>query len=138
MNRPVFHLSFPVLDLSAAKAFYCGMLGAAVGRDHGDWADILLFGHQLTLHHRPDEVLSAELRGVRHFGVVLRWQDWMALRAKLESMGCHFLKPPTISGDGTAREQGKMLLCDPSDHVIEIKAYRDMATVFGTRHEPES
>ena len=132
LNRPVFHLSFPVLDLAAAKAFYCGALGATTGRDNGEWVDILLFGHQLTLHNRPDEVLPYDQQGVRHFGVILPWQDWMSLGAKLEKQGCAFLRPPTVTDLGTAHEQGKMLLRDPSSNVIEIKAYRNIATVLDT------
>ena len=135
MDRPIFHLSFPVLDLPAAKAFYCDALGATVGRDNGDWADILLFGHQLTLHNRPNEVLPPDQHSVRHFGAILPWQDWIALGAKLESEGCTFLRPPTVSGTGTAHEHGKMLLCDPSNNVIEIKAYRNVAAVLGAQHE---
>ncbi|MCI4569476.1 VOC family protein [Lysobacter sp. CFH 32150] len=136
MDRPIFHLSFPVLDLPAAKAFYCDALGATVGRDNGDWVDILLLGHQLTLHNRPSEVLPPEQHGVRHFGAILPWQDWMALGAKLERQGCTFLRPPTIAGVGTEREQGKMLLCDPSNNIIEIKAYRNVAAVLGTQRDP--
>jgi len=132
LDRPVFHLSFPVVDLAAAKAFYCGALGATAGRDSGDWVDILLFGHQLTLHNRPGEVLPPDQQGVRHFGAILPWQDWMALGAKLEKQGCAFLRPPTVTGVGTEHEQGKMLLCDPSNNVIEIKAYRNVAAVLGT------
>lgn len=136
MNQPIFHLSFPVLDLGAAKTFYCNVLGAIVGRDNGHWADIVLFGHQLTLHHRPSEVLAPDQRGVRHFGVILPWQEWVSLGTKLESQGCTFVRPPTVSGSGTEQEHGKMLLCDPSDNLIEIKAYRNVAAVLGTQPVP--
>ncbi len=107
MKRPIFHLSFPVLDLDAAKTFYRDVLGATVGRDNGKWADIVLFGHQLTLHNRPSEVLASDQRGVRHFGVILSWQEWETLREKLENEGCNFLFLPTISNSGTDQENGK-------------------------------
>lgn len=135
MDRPIFHLSFPVLDLDAAKTFYCDALGATVGRDNGNWADIVLFGHQLTLHNRPGEVLAPDQRGVRHFGAILSWQEWVTLGEKLENKGCTFLRPPTISNSGTDQENGKMLLCDPSDNIIEVKAYRNVAAVLGTQHD---
>lgn len=131
MDRPIFHLSFPVLDLAAAKTFYCDALGATVGRDTGEWADLLLFGHQLTLHHRPGEVLPPGQQGVRHFGAILPWQDWEALGARIERHGAAWLRPPTVVGTGTAHEHGKMLLRDPSGNVIEIKAYRNLAAVLG-------
>ena len=120
MQRPIFHLSFPVRDLAAAKAFYRDFLGASIGRDNDQWADVLLFGHQLTLHQRPGEVLSPELRGVRHFGAVLPWDDWEALGTKLLQKGIVFVRAPAISDAGTMEEHGKMLLSDP-----QRQPYRD-------------
>lgn len=131
MSRPIFHLSLPVLDLPVAKAFYHRVLGAHVGRENAAWADILLFGHQLTLHQRPHEVLPPEKTGVRHFGVILPWRDWEALAARLGAQGIRFPRPPTVHGAGTPHEHGKLVLADPSGHVIELKAYRDTAAVFG-------
>jgi len=93
--------------------------------------DILLFGHQVTLHERPSEVLSPADRGVRHFGAILPWQEWQALGARLIEQGCDFLMEPTVSMSGTEQEQGKLLLCDPSDNLVEIKAYRNVPAVFG-------
>jgi len=132
MDLPVFHLAFPVRDLAAAKAFYCGVLGARVGRDNEAWADIVLFGHQLTLHQRPDEVPGPDQRGVRHFGAILPWPEWEALAKDIQAAGAGFVSPPTVSFAGTPREQGKLLLCDPSDNLIELKAYRNMHAAFGT------
>jgi len=131
MLESIFHLSFPVRDLRAARDFYCTYLGATVGRDAGEWLDILLFGHQVTLHERPSEVLAPEARGVRHFGVVLPWDRWQAVGRTLEDLGCPLVMAPTIAHAGTPREQGKILLCDPSDNLIEIKAYRDVSAVLG-------
>lgn len=131
MTQVIFHLSFPVRNLSAAKNFYCNFLGATIGRDNEEWSDILLFGHQITLHERPSEVLDPEARGVRHFGVILPWEQWQALGRSLVEKGCSLLKGPTVSHVGTESEQGKILLCDPSDNVIEIKAYRNVSAVIG-------
>ncbi len=130
MGRPAFHLSFPVRDLALAKAFYCDTLGATVGRDQDGWSDIILFGHQLTLHERPGEVLSIEQRGVRHFGIILEWDEWTRLGIALQEKGCGFEMEPVVFDSG-AREHGKFLLCDPSGNLVEIKAYRDVSTVTG-------
>lgn len=135
-DRVVFHLSLPVLDLGEAKAFYCHVLGATVGRENAAWADILLFGHQLTLHQRPDEVLPPEKTGVRHFGAILPWRNWEALAASLGAQDIRLLRPPTVHGAGTPQEHGKLVLADPSGHVIELKAYRDMGAVFGMLGPP--
>ena len=117
----IFHLSLPVRDLAAAKTFYVTWLDARIGRDTGEWADLFVFGHQLTLHQRPDEVLDAAANGVRHFGAILPWDAWQALAAKLAPLSV----TPRVSHHGTPQEQGKLLLRDPSAHLIEIKAYRD-------------
>jgi extradiol dioxygenase family protein len=131
MTRIIFHLSFPVRSLQAAKDFYCTYLGATVGRDSSEWSDILLFGHQLTLHERPSEVLTPEDRGVRHFGIIFPWEQWEALGDTLTKHGCPLLMGPTVTHAGTDKEQGKILLCDPSDNLIEIKAYRNLSAAIG-------
>jgi extradiol dioxygenase family protein len=126
LERYIFHLAFPVTDLAAARHFYCGVLGAEVGRENSEWLDILLWGHQITLHRRPDEVLSKERRGKRHFGVVLPWSEWQALADRLQRDGVSFLEAPAVLLAGTPEEQAKLYLEDPSHNVIEIKAYRDL------------
>ena len=131
MSRPIFHLSFPVNNLEESKHFYCSVLGATIGRNNSTWIDIIFFGHQLTLHERPEEVLSVEDRGVRHFGVVLDWPQWDELRHRLLREKVAFKGAPTISKAGTPEEQGKMLLSDPSNNIIEIKSYRNAATTLG-------
>lgn len=130
-DRPMFHLALPVADLAAAERFYVGVLGARVGRANAEWLDILLWGHQITLHHRPTEVLPANLQGKRHFGVVLPWGDWEQLAAELRDGGQVFLAEPTVSRAGTPEEQAKFHLADPSNNIIEIKAYREVEAVFG-------
>jgi extradiol dioxygenase family protein len=67
-NRYIFHLSIPVADLASAKRFYADVLQARLGRENAEWLDVLLWGHQITLQHRPTEVLPPEQQGKRHFG----------------------------------------------------------------------
>ena len=130
--RRIFHLSLPVSDLEAARRFYQRYLGATLGRTEDDWIDVLLWGHQITLQHRPDEVLPSAAQGKRHFGAVLPWNEWEALAAHLESLGADFIEPPAVLHASTPEEQAKLYLEDPSHNVIEIKAYRDFPRVLGT------
>src|SRR6185295_5630487 len=74
--RHIFHLSLPVADLAAAKRFYVEVLEAKVGRENEEWLDILLWGHQITLQKKPDEVVPLAQQGKRHFGVTLPWNEW--------------------------------------------------------------
>jgi len=133
--RYIFHLSIPVADLDAAKRFYVEVLGARVGRTTDDWLDVLLWGHQITLQRRPEDVLSPEAQGKRHFGVILPWADWEALAERVRAAGTAFLAPPTVTKGGTPQEQGKIYLADPSHNVIEIKTYRDLAATIGYEAE---
>lgn len=137
MNRAIFHLSLPVHDLESTRAFYCSVLGAAPGRTTAGWIDLILFGHQLTFHHRPEQVVPPEARGVEHFGAILPWAQWQSLCATVAASGYPMLVPPAVSGQGTEAEQGKLLLRDPSGHLLEFKAYRNMATVLPGRGTDE-
>lgn len=125
-NRPIFHLSIPVSDLVAAKRFYVGVLAARVGRESDRWLDIFLWGHQVTLQCRPTEVLPPGQQGKRHFGVVLSWAEWEQEVERVRATGAAFLAEPAVLHRGTAEEQAKFYLSDPSHNVIEIKAYRDV------------
>ena len=126
--RYIFHLSLPVKDLPAALAFYENTLGANIGRSNADWADVLLWGHQITLQQRPEEVLGAEQQGKRHFGVILPWHEWRVLADRLseELSVC-----PLVAFAGSAQEEAKFYLSDPSHNVIEVKTYRHIADVLG-------
>ncbi|HMF44763.1 MAG TPA: VOC family protein [Polyangia bacterium] len=134
-TRHIFHLSIPVADLAAAKRFYSDVLGARIGRTNDDWLDVLLWGHQITLQRRPDEVRAPEAQGKRHFGVVLPWAEWEAVGARLRARNAPFLSPPAVTHAGTPEEQGKIYLSDPSHNVIEIKAYRNLSATIGYEAE---
>lgn len=121
----IFHLSFPVNDLDEAITFY-STLGGIVGRRETGWADVALFGAQLTLQHVPEDVLQPMPRS-RHFGATLPWQDWEHLVAQLTD----FIEGPRIDYSGTKREQAKAMVADPSGNLIELKAYRQPAAVLG-------
>lgn len=122
----IFHLSFPVADLDEALAFYETVLGGVRGRRELEWADIALFGAQLTLQLRPGEVTVPMPRS-RHFGATLPWDDWEALVARLSD----FVEQPRIDYRDTDREQAKATVQDPSGNLIEIKAYRHPLAVLG-------
>ena len=75
MTAAIFHLSLPAKDLTATEGFYCSLLGAARGRATAEWIDLIVFGHQFTFHHRPDQVAAPEAQDVQHFGPILSWGD---------------------------------------------------------------
>jgi extradiol dioxygenase family protein len=134
--RRIFHLSISVSDLSAAKHFYVNVLGAVSGRETRDWLDVLLWGHQITLQLRPADVLPLEKQGKRHFGVVLPWEEWESEAGRIKAAGAILLEEPVVLLQGTAEEQGKFYLNDPSNNLIEVKAYRDVKGTLGLEQDP--
>ena len=125
-QAPIFHLSFPVRDLEEALGFYTGTLGGVPGRHEATWADVALFGAQLTLQHVPGDVLQPMPRS-RHFGATLGWSEWERLVDTL----IDFIEPPRVDYRETEREQAKTMIADPSGNLIELKAYRHPRAVLG-------
>jgi extradiol dioxygenase family protein len=126
-RTPIFHLSFPVRDLDEAIRYYTATLGGVRGRKERTWADVALFGAQLTLQHVPEDVLQPMPRS-RHFGATLSWQEWERLTALLTD----FVEAPHVDHQGTDYEQAKAMVQDPSGNLIEIKAYRQPVAVLGS------
>ncbi|GAA0734452.1 VOC family protein [Sphingomonas japonica] len=134
--RP-FHLAFPVHDLSAARAFYGGVLGCAEGRSSARWIDFDLFGHQIVAHLAETATRLAASNPVDghavpvpHFGVVLTMADWQALARRVEAVGIAFGIYPHIRFKGEIGEQATMFFCDPSGNALEFKAFADDAMLF--------
>lgn len=130
MNPAMFHLAFPVRDLESSQSFYVDLLGASVGRATDAWLDILLWGAQITLHERPDDVPDSSGHGVRHFGATLDWDEWERVAQLLTERQTTFVAPPKISLVGTPKEQAKLMIEDPSGNRIELKAYRNPAAAL--------
>ena len=116
-------------ELSESLDFYCRILGGVIGRQHAQWVDVILFGHQLTLQQRPDQVLARELRGVRHFGFILDWNDWQALADRVQASSAHSVLSRELRAPASTDEHVKLLLEDPSANLIEIKAYRELGSI---------
>jgi extradiol dioxygenase family protein len=136
--RACFHLAFPVDDLDAARGFYGGLLGCPEGREApGEWIDFDLHGHQIVAHHSPEECRGAAANQVdgkgvpvRHFGLVMAWDDWEALKDRLISRGADFIIEPYVRFEGEAGEQATMFVRDPAGNALEFKAFRDDRMVF--------
>jgi extradiol dioxygenase family protein len=116
----------PVHDLAEAITFYTSTFEAIVGRRTPGWADIALFGAQITLQNRPEEVTRPMPRA-RHFGATLPWGEWEKVTARLSD----FVETPRKHHVGTLQEQAKAMVQDPSGNLIELKAYRHPTAVLG-------
>ena len=134
-----FHLAFPVHDLAAARGFYGGLLGCREGRSAASWIDFDLFGHQIVAHLDPaarpashSNPVDGHDVPVPHFGVVLDWEAWQALAARLEAAGIAFGIAPHVRFAGQVGEQATMFFRDPSGNALEFKAFRDIGQLFAT------
>jgi uncharacterized protein len=137
MTSPRFHLAFPVQDLESTRHFYIDLLGCQVGRESTSWIDFNFFGHQITAHLSPQEarqVAANPVDGddvpVRHFGVILDWNEWHTLAEKLTQYGTAFVVEPHIRFKGEVGEQATMFIKDPSGNALEFKSFQDMSRVF--------
>ncbi len=136
MDRPRFHLAFPVRDLDEARAFYGGLLGCPEGRSSDEWVDFDFHGHQIVAQLAPAQsatptsAVDGEAVPVRHFGVILSLAAWEALAVRLEAAETDFLIAPQVRFKGQAGEQATMFFLDPSGNALEFKAFADEAMVF--------
>ncbi|AKT37953.1 VOC family protein [Chondromyces crocatus] len=135
--RPPFHLAFPVTALETTRHFYRDVLGCALGRESDRWIDFDFFGHQITAHlveQADASVATNPVDGddipVRHFGAVLPWDDWHALRDRLREAGVRFLVEPHVRFPGEVGEQATMFIKDPSGNALEFKSFKDLASLF--------
>jgi len=135
---PPFHLAFAVTDLEAARHFYGDLLGCSEGRSASRWVDFDLAGHQLSAHlvdsadvaAAPTNEVDGDGVPVRHFGLVLPWDEWKELASRLGSRGVTFLIPPRIRFAGEVGEQGTFFVVDPAGNALEFKSFRDPGRMF--------
>ena len=138
MTLTPFHLAIRVDDLDAARAFYGEVIGCAEGRSAPRWVDFDLFGHQLSLHlgsagsAQVHNSVDGDQVPIPHFGVVLPWEAWQSLRARLESVGTEFIVGPRVRFAGQVGEQATMFFPDPAGNMLEFKSFKDPARLFAT------
>lgn len=132
-----FHLATAIDDLAAARSFYHTLLGCEIGREAPLWIDFNFFGHQLSVHLKPEEAGNAKANNVdgkevpvRHFGVVLPWEEWHQLADKLKSQNIEFIIEPYIRFKGEVGEQATMFFLDPSGNALEFKSFKDISQLF--------
>lgn len=135
--RPRFHLAFPVDDLKAARAFYAGVLGCETGRESERWIDFDFRGHQIVTHLAPELCAPASTNPVdgkdipvRHFGLILEWDDWEQLAIDLTEANADFIVDPYVRFEGKPGEQATMFVRDPAGNALEFKAFRDETMIF--------
>ncbi|MEK9730788.1 MAG: VOC family protein [Candidatus Poseidoniales archaeon] len=136
--RP-FHLAFPVDDMEKTIEFYCEIFGCTKGRSKEESCVFNFFGHQIVAH-KVDSMPNYQTNDVdgkpvpaMHFGLVLSWNDWHQLKAKLESNDVEFYIQPYTRYEGQPGEQATMFVVDPCGNHLEFKSFRDDGGIFDSK-----
>lgn len=132
-----FHLAIPVLDLEECAIFYEKLFNCSRGRSANDWIDLNFFDHQLVLHQAESlsgdsaiNFVDGDNIPVPHFGVILDYAAFELTETNARNRGIHFLVEPRLRFEGKIGEQLTMFFRDPSNNVIEIKAFKDRSNIF--------
>jgi extradiol dioxygenase family protein len=140
-QRP-FHLAFPVADLEETRKFYGELLGCSEARSTPNWVDFDLYGNSISAYLHPEEARreipsnlvdttdSPKKIPVRHFGVILKWEEWEELVDRLKQKGVKFIIGPLVRFEGRNGEQTTIYFNDPCGNVVEFKAFRNPETRF--------
>ena len=86
--------------------------------------------HDSQGHDQPTNPVDGEDVPVPHFGVVLEWDAFAALVARLHEAGTGFVIPPATRFKGRAGEQRTCFLRDPSGNCLEFKTFKDPNMLF--------
>lgn len=137
-ERPPFHLAFPGSDLAEARHFYGELLECPEGRSSDEWVDFNFYGHQIVAHVSDEAASKASSRvdgdevPVRHFGVVVRMNEWHAITERLKDAGAKFIVEPHVRFAGQAGERATLFVLDPSGDALEFKAFASQDRSFET------
>lgn len=136
MIRP-FHLAIPVNNLESSLDFYLNNFNLEIGRKTEKWCDLNFFGHQVSLHIKPEETGAASKNQVdgknvpvRHFGVILDMQTWQELANRLTKNKIDFIIEPYIRFKGEIGEQATMFFLDLDGNALEFKAFKNDDMIF--------
>lgn len=138
MAYPRFHLAFPVTDLEQAREFYTKILGCKLGRESKNWIDFNFYGHQIVAHYNsvmpdcPTSLVEDKQVPTRHFGLILKRDDWQNLADALANKEIEFLIPPHIRFEGQPGEQATMFIQDPAGNGLEFKSFASDEDIFAT------
>ncbi|MBP0005497.1 MAG: VOC family protein [Cyanobacteria bacterium SBC] len=138
MKNPIFHLAFPIGDISQTKAFYVDGLGCELGRESRQALILNLYGHQIVAHVTQDEIPLQNGIYPRHFGLVFHeLGDWEILLDRAKRNGLKFYQDPKHRFPGQPTEHQTFFLEDPFHNLLEFKYYHHPSAIFGERESAE-
>ena len=134
--RP-FHLAFPVYNIDETIKWYTKILNCSIGRQSMRWVDFNFFGHQISAHKIEKKKESLETNSVdghnipsRHYGIIMNMDDWKVLVVDLQNKKIQFIIEPNIRFKDEKGEQATFFIKDPSNNVLEFKAFKNDQMIF--------
>jgi uncharacterized protein len=135
MSSIIFHLAFPVGNLSETKLFYVERLGCELGRESKHSLILNLGGHQLVAHVSQEAWVVQAGIYPRHFGLVFTTREaWQELYDRAQAQNLKFRETARVRFVGTSLEHSTFFLEDPFGNLLEFKHYVYPEAVFGDRH----
>lgn len=132
MDKVIFHLAFPIADMTEAKEFYVNGLGCEVGRANATSAIFNLYGHQIVAHVTREPLTPQKGIYPRHFGLVFTSEsDWEELLERAQRRGLKFYQQPRHRFPGMPLEHRTFFLEDPFHNLMEFKYYAHSSAIFG-------
>ncbi|WP_016952264.1 VOC family protein [Anabaena sp. PCC 7108] len=131
MQKTLFHLAFPVIDIPQTKVFYVDGLGCIPGRQTSQALILNLYGHQLVAHVTKEPLTPQKNIYPRHFGIIFTdEQDWQELLEKAQIKQLIFREEPKSRFIGSPLEHHTFFLEDPFYNLMEFKYYRHSEAIF--------
>ncbi|MGD1871852.1 MAG: VOC family protein [Mastigocoleus sp.] len=132
MNPTIFHLAFPITDITQAKAYYVENLGCTPGRESRHALILNLYGHQLVAHMTKQPLERQRSIYPSHFGLVFTSEpDWENLLDKAREKKLLFREEAKERFVGSPLEHRTFFLEDPFYNLMEFKYYRHSEAIFG-------
>ena len=132
MANMIFHLAFPIENISDTKKFYVEGLGCIVGREATNSIILNLYGHQLVAHINEQPSLIQSGIYPRHFGIVFpTLADWQALLDRSILHQLKFYQSAKHRFPGAITEHRTFFLVDPFANLLEFKYYTHSEAIFG-------
>lgn len=138
MKNSAFHLSLPCYSVTKTKNFYVEAIGAKLGRHSTQWADIDLFGNQITFTKSGEFAFSYKsykfgdtILPAFHFGVILDEANWDIIFNRLSDKWEDPIVATTFLEDKKG-EHTSFFVKDPNGYVVEFKKFKGTGQVFAS------
>lgn len=132
----LFHVSLPCESIEKTIAFYSNILGCKLGRNAQHWADVDLFGHQLTFtevgkfnFENPSYVFEGKVLPSFHLGVIVNLETWSDLYKKLSGADCEIVHQKTYLNTKKG-EHLSFFVKDPDGYMLEFKSFKNQKEIF--------